>query len=360
MTPGFNLVGYATSPTGLGEDLRSFAQMLDFLDIPFSVIDIPTDVQGRVPVSWKSMTTQDYGTTFFFMAAVECQNLARYQPQLFSVPQKKIGYFLWELPDFPEDQVPALQLVDHIWCPSRFVQKTIFDKTRQLTLALPLPVLQSAESGRDFRAELGIPNKAFVALYMFDMRSTLKRKNPEGVVSVFEQFLKTHSTAHLILKISRWEQSGTKALSWIPKHPKFHVIKETLGQGDISALYAQANCYLSLHASEGFGRTLVEAMHHGLYLVCTNFSGPGDFLNAENALLVDWEREEVTQKDYPNLTSKSWWGKPVEKSALKQLKVAFKLSKTGRNTQGIKDSKKFSYETLATKYLPILKTYFAN
>ena len=101
-------------------------------------------------------------------------------------------------------------------------------------------------------------------------------------------------------------------------------------------------------------------MHHGLYVVCTNFSGPGDFLNAENALLVDWEREEVTQKDYPNLTSSSWWGKPVEKSALKQLKAAFKLSKTGRNTRGVEDSKKFSYETLATKYLPILKTYFAN
>ena len=43
---GFNLIGYATSPMGLGEDLRSFAAMLDYLEMPFSVIDIPTDVQG--------------------------------------------------------------------------------------------------------------------------------------------------------------------------------------------------------------------------------------------------------------------------------------------------------------------------
>jgi len=29
MAKGVNLIGYATSPTGLGEDLRSFAAMLD-------------------------------------------------------------------------------------------------------------------------------------------------------------------------------------------------------------------------------------------------------------------------------------------------------------------------------------------
>ena len=45
---GFNLIGYATSPIGLGEDLRSFAAMLEYLDIPFSIVDVPTDSSGRV------------------------------------------------------------------------------------------------------------------------------------------------------------------------------------------------------------------------------------------------------------------------------------------------------------------------
>jgi len=66
---GFNLIGYATSPMGLGEDLRSFAAMLDYLGISFSVVDVPTDVQGKVPVAWQHMTTEDYDTSFFFMAA---------------------------------------------------------------------------------------------------------------------------------------------------------------------------------------------------------------------------------------------------------------------------------------------------
>ena len=108
---GFNLIGYATSPMGLGEDLRSFAAMLDFLGIPFSVVDVPTDVQGKVPVAWQHMTTEDYGTSVFFMAANECLKLAQANPVLFTQPTKKIGYFLWELPDFPNEDVPALMLV---------------------------------------------------------------------------------------------------------------------------------------------------------------------------------------------------------------------------------------------------------
>ena len=105
---GFNLIGYATSPMGLGEDLRSFAAMLDYLEIPFSVIDIPTDVQGQVKVTWMHMTTLDYNTRVFIISAIECQTLAQMHPQLFSQPTLKIGYFLWELPDFPSQHVASL------------------------------------------------------------------------------------------------------------------------------------------------------------------------------------------------------------------------------------------------------------
>ena len=90
---GFNLIGYATSPMGLGEDLRSFAAMLDYLGIPFSVVDVPTDVQGQVAVSWQHMTTQDYGTSVFFMAANECLKLAQANPVLFTQPKKKLATF---------------------------------------------------------------------------------------------------------------------------------------------------------------------------------------------------------------------------------------------------------------------------
>jgi hypothetical protein len=358
---GFNLIGYATSPMGLGEDLRSFAAMLDYLGIPFSVVDVPTDVQGQVAVSWQHMTTQDYGTSVFFMAANECLRLAQANPLLFTQPNKKIGYFLWELPDFPDEDVPALMLVDHIWCPTRFVQQAFFSKSKQLTLALPLPVVQHPGSGRDFRAELQIPkdgpSTAFVCLFMFDLHSTMARKNPEAVVRVFVELAKNNPSAYLILKVSRWQNMGRNALAWIPKHPQIKVIKETLKPAELSDLYQAANCYVSLHRSEGFGRTLVEALQHGLHVVSTNFSGPKDFLNDQNALLVDWTRSSVNPGDYPHLKTPSWWASPNENNALQQLRTAQHRAAQGKNIQGQLDGKAFMHESLADKYAPILKTY---
>jgi glycosyltransferase involved in cell wall biosynthesis len=355
---GFNLIGYATSPMGLGEDLRSFAAMLDYLKIPFSVIDAPTDVQGKLKVSWKCLTTEDYETSIFFMAPMECQKLADDHPYLFNKTKKKIGYFLWELPDFPEHFIPALQLVDQIWCPTKFVQDTFFKKSKQLVLTLPLPVVQQPPAGRDFRAEHNIPNDAFVVLFMFDLQSTMKRKNPEATLSVFNNFAKKRHDTYLLMKVNRWQSLGKETLAWIPNHPRIKIIIETLEPGQLTDLYQSSDCYLSLHRSEGFGRTLVEAMQNGLYIVSTDYSGPKDFLTDKNSFLVDWHLIDALPQDYPYLKHKSSWAEPQEQSAINQLHQSYIRKKLlGLNRKGVEDGQKYTFEALASKYAPILKTY---
>ncbi len=356
MTTGINLIGYATSPTGLGEDLRSFAAMLDYLKVPYSIIDIPTESSGKASAPWKFLTTETYAASFFFMSPMECARLAEAQPAMFSEPKVKVGYFLWELPDFPKAYLPALQLVDHIWCPTRFVQSAFFDQVKKLILTIPLPVINVPRAGRDVRKELDIPQDAYVVLYMFDVRSTLNRKNPQGTINAFMQFVKKQKDAYLILKINRWQQVDPRLFDWIPTHPNIRLVSETLQDAELADLYEAANVYLSLHRSEGFGRTLVEAMQHGLEVISTAYSGPEDYLDPSYASLVDWSKVAVKLGDYPYTTG-STWAEPSINSAVSQLEAAYLDRDPKRRKRAIKTGREFTVEKLAKKYKPILMTY---
>ena len=58
----------------------------------------------------------------------------------------------------------------------------------------------------------------------------------------------------------------------------------------MAALFARADCYVSLHRSEGFGLTLAESMALGKPVIATGYSGNTDFMTPANSYLVDWRR----------------------------------------------------------------------
>jgi glycosyltransferase involved in cell wall biosynthesis len=353
---GFNLIGYASSPMGLGEDLRSFAALLVILKIPFSVIDLPTDSSNILKNNWGTQTQKIYPISIFFTSPIEFNLLNQKYPNLFTLGKFKIGYFLWELPDFPERHANALSMVDHIWCPTRFVQESFIKTIKKVILAIPLPVITPPRSGYDFRRALGVPRESFVSLYMFDMHSTVNRKNPHGVIKAFIEFSKNNPDAYLFLKLNRAQSSQLGELEYIKDYRNIKVINQILTPNQISDLYRSADCYLSLHRSEGFGRTLVEALRNGLYVISTNFSGPNDFLNDENSLLIQWEKIIVNEGEYPHC-DRSWWSEPSIEEASIKLGIAKLLSSEGRNTKGEELAKKYESEYLAKKYVSIINHY---
>ena len=356
---GFNLIGYASSPMGLGEDLRSFAALLGILKIPFSVIDLPTDSSNSLKNDWGMQTQKIYPISIFFTSPIEFNLLNQKYPNLFTLGKFKIGYFLWELPDFPEKHANALSMVDHIWCPTSFVQESFIKTIKKVILAIPLPVISPPMSGYDFRRALGVPRESFVSLYMFDMHSTVNRKNPHGVIKAFTEFSKNNPDSYLFLKLNRAKSSQLGEFDYIRDHRNIKVINQILTTNQISDLYRSADCYISLHRSEGFGRTLVEALRHGLYVISTNFSGPRDFLNDENSLLISWEKTIVNQGEYPHC-DKSWWSDPSIKDASLKLESAKKLAHQGSNIKGQLLANEYEPEYLAKKYKHIIQHYLDN
>ena len=64
-------------------------------------------------------------------------------------------------------------------------------------------------------------------------------------------------------------------------------------------MIAACDCYVSLHRSEGFGLTVAEAMLLGKPVIATRYGGTLEFMNDDNAYLVDWEPTEVGEGAYP-------------------------------------------------------------
>ena len=71
-------------------------------------------------------------------------------------------------------------------------------------------------------------------------------------------------------------------------------------------LMAAADIYVSLHAAEGFGLTLLEAMAVGTPVICTGYSGNMDFTNEANSWLVDYEMMRIDERTGPYPEGSIW------------------------------------------------------
>ena len=94
----------------------------------------------------------------------------------------------------------------------------------------------------------------------------------------------------------------------VSDRPDIIVRNELLPAGDRLALVAAADCYVSLHRSEGLGLTMAEAMAVGTPVIATAYSGNLDFMPEGSALLVPAAEVEVGPGHY--YPAKGHWADP--------------------------------------------------
>jgi glycosyltransferase involved in cell wall biosynthesis len=100
------------------------------------------------------------------------------------------------------------------------------------------------------------------------------------------------------------------------------VIDEYFTHLETSTLISLADCYVSLHRSEGLGLTLSEAMSHGVPVIATNYSGNTDFMTEQNSFLVPWSPVPVGA-GAGGYDPTAIWAEPDEESAIRTLRYVF-------------------------------------
>ncbi|MEO0376558.1 MAG: glycosyltransferase [Cyanobacteria bacterium P01_A01_bin.17] len=309
---GVNLIGYAFGELGIGEDVRMAAHALHAVEVPFTVVNFSPGGnirQGDDSVAaWVSPHPR-YSINLVCMTALEQLRLYVEKGQTFFGGRYTIGYWPWELPNWPSNWMHCFNLVDEVWVSSEHTYQAIAPVSsvpvQLMPMAVKLPDLPPAS-----RADYGLPDDVPLFVFSFDGNSFLSRKNPGAVVKAFQQaFPEGDEAVGLVIKCMRpdtdnptWREIQTIA----HQDHRIYIIDKMLSKPDVLALYGLCDCFVSLHRAEGFGRGIAEALLLGLRVITTNYGGNVDFCQSTQAYRVPYSLIPLALDDYVEATGQHW------------------------------------------------------
>jgi len=100
-----------------------------------------------------------------------------------------------------------------------------------------------------------------------------------------------------------------KVIEEIESHQNILLLDKVMARDEITSLFKEANCFVSLHRSEGFGLGPAEAMSLGKPAILTNWSGNTDYMTSDNSIAIDYELVKLGQ-DYGPYKAWQQWAEP--------------------------------------------------
>jgi glycosyltransferase involved in cell wall biosynthesis len=331
---GINLIGFAFGELGIGEDVRMAVAACEAAAIPFNIVNINPGCELRQgdkilePQIVESKEDAPYAINLFCLTGFDSARVYLERGLTLFKGRYNIGWWPWELPVWPIEWQIAFDLIDEVWAASEFTMK-MYSKAQLSCPVILMPMAASVSRALPVsRKKLLLPQGKFLFLYVFDFNSYLDRKNPIAVIKAFQRaFPTTDISVGLVFKTMN---SKSENLNWqtflkeCAKDQRIVVIDKTLDRGEVLGIINACDAYISLHRSEGFGRTLAEAMLFGKPVIGTNFSGNVDFLKPAYGFPVQWKRRRVIPGEYPFISESdlAWWAEPNITDASRQMKLA--------------------------------------
>lgn len=308
---GLNVVGYFRADLGVGESARCMARAADRADLTTALIDL------RLPC--KNPFTDDsfaarlvreptQRVTVVHVDPPGMRDLEHHHGPALHTDRYLVGYWAWELPEFPDAWVQFAEFCDEIWTPSRFTTAAIAEKVPVPVLTMPHAIGFERPVG-DFRAKFGLPRDQFLFLFLYDLNSYSARKNPAAVLEAFRRSGLAGRGAALVIKVHNAAgnpEDFARLQAAAAELPGTTLINATLSRRDIYELESACDCFVSLHRSEGFGFAIAEAMYLGKPVISTDWSGSTDFVTPENGCPVRARLITLDRNHGPYAKGQTW------------------------------------------------------
>lgn len=324
---GVNLIGYIRTEIGLGEACRLMAKAFDAVELPFGIVNF-ADPGARSARNddrtWihKEMDEAPFNVNFFHMNASNLR--AAYDHPFHPLGKDvfrnrfNIGYWAWELPEFPDEWCSSFELVNEVWAPSQFIADSVQQKSPHPVVKIPHAVHVKNDNSYD-RKTFGLPNEQFLFLTMYDTHSTKARKNPQAVIKAFKKaFPPDDSSVGLVVKVNNPRSNPNdleELMQQMEGYANIYFIQQILSRDQVDTLINSTDCFVSLHRSEGFGLVMAEAMYLGKPVIGTNWSGNIDYMNSDNSCPVDYKLVPVGRDIGPYKAHQVWANPDTEHAA---------------------------------------------
>lgn len=227
-------------------------------------------------------------------------------PSLFGTLGKcNIGMFFYEADKLPEEWVFKCNLMNGIIVPSEFCKKVceysgvtvpIFIAHGYYNQHVPSEKI----NWRD-RLKLADNEKAFLSVFQWNYRkgfdsllrsywSAFPNGGPRLVIKTYGRDFSDKEKERILSDVKGLKEMhycANNDVQYLPNFPKISLLLDRLSDDEMFWLYEQMDAFVLLTRGEGWGRPYIEAAAHEMPIIATNWGAHTEFLNTNNAYMVD-------------------------------------------------------------------------
>jgi len=318
---GINLVGFLESGLGLGETARLIQRVLEVAEIDHCTIPYTRIESDRVHEGAPNLSPEPiYDTNFFCLNGDQMRPFAQEVGTEFFDGRYNIGLWFWETEILPKEMALGFDFLDEVWVCSEFVHKVISEATDLPVRYLPHPTEPPEPAPPEMIDWLDLGDR-YVYLFAFDFLSDLRRKNPMATIDAFTMAFPDPVEGEgpiLVIKTISGEKRPLDLLylrNFTRRNPNIVLLDQFLEKPEKDALFQRADCYVSLHRSEGLGQTLLESMAFGTPCLATGYSGNLQFMDSSNSFLCPNNMIPIGKSSYPYPEGDFWADPDIDEAA---------------------------------------------
>ena len=292
-----NVVGYFRTAAGMSIHAKRIGNILE-ASLPVCYLNCRRHHHVNQVAEQPIPTAHGRGDTTLW-----CTDIRHYDREYHALGQRQIAVWMWELEHTPPRGLGlAEECVREVWAFSRFMQRAFSKWCRKPVYYVPpfvVPPSKPVEFAKDPR---------FTVLFVFDAASVWERKNPLAVVKVFKAAFRHNEPVRLVVKIMRphVRREAFAALVREGHGWPIHWLTADLSEIEQWKLMASADCYISLHRSEGIGLTLAEASWCAVPIIATGYGGNTDWLDDSCSVVVPHRLVENDNNSGPYPAGALW------------------------------------------------------